>query len=66
MRTIIILDYTSAEVDIIHNVPDQKPNDYEAYISVTLGYDLDHVHYMVVDGNKQIIPNHFNPEDFQQ
>lgn len=64
MKTIIILDYTSGDVDIIHNVPEQK--DYDAYVSTTLNYDLDNIHYMVVDGCKQIIPNHFNPEDFQQ
>lgn len=64
MKTIIILNYVSAEVDIIHNVPEQK--DYDMYLENTLGYDYDQVTYMVVDGDKQIIPNHFNPEDFQQ
>ena len=64
MKTIIILDYTSGEVDIIHNVPEQK--DYDVYVSTTLNYDLDNIHYMVVNSYKQIIPNHFNPEDFQQ
>lgn len=64
MKTIIILNYASAEVNIIHNVPEQK--DYDMYLENTLGYDYDQVTYMVVDGDKQIIPNHFNPEDFQQ
>ena len=64
MKTIIILDYVNGDIDIIHNVPEQK--DYDVYVSTTLNYDLDNIHYMVVNGNKQIIPNHFNPEDFQQ
>ena len=63
MKTIIILNYVSAEVDIIHNVPEQK--DYDTYISGTLKYNLENIHYMVVNGYTQIIPNHFNPEDFQ-
>ena len=64
MKTIIILDYVNGDIDIIHNVPEQK--DYDVYVSTTLNYDLDNIHYMVVNSNKQIIPNHFNPEDFQQ
>ena len=60
--TIIILDYQSAEVDIIHSVPVQS--DYDAYVSCVLNYDLDNIHYMVVRGDKEIIPNHFTPEDF--
>ena len=60
--TIIILDYTSSEVDIIHSVPVQ--NDYNVYVSCTLNYDLDNIHYMVVAGDKQVAPNHFTPEDF--
>lgn len=63
MKTIIILNYVSAEVDIIHNVPEQ--NDYDVYVSTTLNYDLDNIIYMVVDGDKKLVPNHFNPEDFQ-
>jgi len=62
--TIIILDYSSADVDIIHAVPVQK--DYDLYVSQTLDYDLNNIHYMVVDGDKQIIPNHFTPNDFEQ
>ena len=63
MKTIIILNYASAEVDIIHNVPDQR--DYDAYISGTLKYNLENIYYMVVNGCTQIIPNHFTPKDFQ-
>ena len=61
MKTIIILDYCNAEVDIIHQVPPQ--DDYDNYISTVLNYDLDNIHYMVVE-NKIIIPNHFTPKDF--
>lgn len=64
MKTIIVLNYAYAEVDIIHNVPEQ--NDYDVYVSTTLNYDLDNITYMVVDGDKKLVPNHFNPEDFQQ
>lgn len=60
--TIIILDYTSKEVDIIHSVPVQ--NDYDVYVSCNLNYDLDNIHYMVVAGDKPVTPNHFTPEDF--
>ena len=63
MKTIIILNYANAEVDIIHNVPKQK--DYDEYVETTLNYNLDEISYMVVE-DKLIIPNHFNPEDFQQ
>lgn len=62
MKTIIILNYANSEVDIIHNVPEQK--DYNEYVRTTLNYNLDEVSYMVVE-DKLIIPNHFNPEDFQ-
>ena len=60
--TIIILDYSSADVDIIHNVPIQ--NDYDVYVSTTLNYDLDNIHYMVVASDKPVTPNHFTPKDF--
>lgn len=63
MKNIIILNYANAEVDIIHNVPEQK--DYDEYVETTLNYNLDEISYMVIE-DKLIIPNHFNPEDFQQ
>ena len=60
--TIIILNYSTAEVDIIHSVPAQR--DYDIYISKTLNYNLKYINYMIVDRDEQITPNHFTPEDF--
>lgn len=60
--TIIILNYSTAKVDIIHSVPVQR--DYDIYISKTLNYNLKYINYMIVDGDEQITPNHFTPKDF--
>ena len=62
MKTIVIIDKRCGEIDIIHQVPEQ--NDYDVYVSCTLNYDLDSIHYMVLDEGAIIIPNHYTPKDF--
>lgn len=62
MKTIIVLDYSVADVHIIHNVPDQE--DFDKFLKFNCNYRLDQIAYMVVDAKKKIEPRHFNPQDF--
>lgn len=63
--TIIILDYCSSEVDIIHQAPKQiDNNNYEQWLSTHCDYNPLCIAYMIVPSEKGIVPNHFTPDDF--
>ena len=60
--TIIILDYGTGEVDIIHHAP--FLDDYEDWLATHCNYNPLNIAWMVLPSNIKVVPNHFTPEDF--
>ena len=63
--TIVVLDYSNADVDIIHHAPQQENTDgYEKWLATHCNYNPDEISFMIFPHGKAVVPNHFTPEDF--
>ena len=64
--TIVVMNHKGHSIDIIHHAERQADtNDYLNMLCIGFGYNENAIDFEIFDDDETVIPNHYNPEDFE-